>query len=66
MPRAPTRRKGSLKGGKIEDLQSLVQTRGKENKNVNMLRHFYLLTFAGVLLFFGKDCIYLRNIYCML
>ena len=64
--RAPTRRKGSLKGGKTEDLQSLVGTRVKENKNVNMLRCLYLLTFAGVLLFFGKDCMYSKNIYYML
>ena len=46
--KAPTRRKGSLKRGKTEELlQSLVQTRVKEDKNVNMLRSLYLLTFAG-------------------
>ena len=57
--RAPTRRKGSLKRGKTEELlQSLVQTRVKEDKNVNMLRSLYLLTFAGgAVIFFLKDCI---------
>ena len=59
--KAPTRRKGSLKRGKTEDLlQSLVQTRVKEDKNVNMLRSLYLLTFAGgAVIFFFFERLYL-------
>lgn len=46
-----------MKRGKTEDLlQSLVQTRIKEDKNVNMLRSLYLLTFAGgAVIFLGKN-----------